>query len=377
MSSIFESLKDIDFVDVDASGIQNSIITIFEGLIGQKLFPADPRRLFLMGLAQIIIQQQALINHNKKVDLLKYASGDVLEHIGVMYDVSRLPAASAITTIQFTLSVPLTSAIIIPAGTRVGPQGGGGAIYFMTTNVLEIPAGEVSGEVTASCSLPGSLGNGFLPEQINTPIDPIPFVQSVVNITESAGGAERESDDAFRERIRTAPESFSVAGPEGAYRFWAMTASSSIVDVAVTSPAECEAVVVPLLAGGKIPTQDILDAVDTALNDRTVRPLTDHVTVQSPTPIKYDITLTYYVSRARAAESTSIQAAVNAAVDAYRLWQKSKLGRDINPSELIWRAMGAGALRVSVAAPVFTEVTKLEIAQDAQVNVTYGGLADD
>ncbi|WP_110933803.1 baseplate assembly protein [Paenibacillus bouchesdurhonensis] len=375
--SNFDALPDFDFVNVDAKEIENSIITIFEGIIGSQLYPADPRRLFLLALAQIIIQQQALINHNKKADLLKYASGLVLDHIGAMSDVTRLPAESAITTLQFNLSIPLTSASIIPAGTRIGPAGGEGAIVFATNEVLEIVAGEVSGTVAASCTSPGTVGNGFLPGQLNTFIDPLPFVQSVINLTESSGGAEEETDDAFRLRIRSAPESFSVAGPEGAYRYWAMTASPSIVDVAVTSPAPREISVVPLLQGGELPSQDVLDSVAAVLNNRTVRPLTDLVTIQAPEVVNYDVALTYYIDRSRATEATGIQAAVTAAVDAYKLWQKSKLGRDINPSELIWRVMSAGVLRVEVTSPTFVEVGELQVAKDASVNVTYGGLADD
>lgn len=42
---------------------------------------------------------------------------------------------------------------------------------------------------------------------------PLPFVQSVTNTTESSGGADTETDDAYRQRIRSAPESFSVAAP--------------------------------------------------------------------------------------------------------------------------------------------------------------------
>lgn len=377
MSSSFDTLTDIDFVDVDPTEIQNSIITTFEAIGGTRLYPADPRRLFLLALAQIIVQQQALLNHNKKNDLLKYASGLMLDHIAVLYDVTRLPAEPAITTLQFNLSIPLTSATIIPAGTRVGPASGAGTILFMTDKVLEIPAGGVSGTVTASCTAPGIVGNGFLSGQLNTLIDPIPFVKSVANTTETAGGAEEETDDAFRARIRSAPESFSVAGPEGAYRYWAMTASSSIIDVAVTSPAPCEVVVVPLLRGGELPTEDVLNDVSAVLNDRSVRPLTDHVTVKAPEKVNYNIDIKFYVDRARATEATSVEAAVKAAVDAYRLWQKSKLGRDINPSELIWRVMSAGALRVEVTAPVFTEVSELQVAQDATVNVVNGGLADD
>ncbi|MFD2089923.1 baseplate J/gp47 family protein [Brevibacillus brevis] len=49
--------------------------------------------------------------------------------------------------------------------------------------------------------------------KLNQLVDPLPFVQSVSNVTESGGGADEEDDDSYAERIRQAPESFSVAGP--------------------------------------------------------------------------------------------------------------------------------------------------------------------
>ncbi len=55
--------------------------------------------------------------------------------------------------------------------------------------------------------------------QINELVDPIPFVSRVENISTSYGGSDIENDDKFRARIQIAPEHFSVAGPEGAYRF--------------------------------------------------------------------------------------------------------------------------------------------------------------
>jgi len=369
-------MTDIQYVDDDVTSTANRIIAAFEAISGSTLFPADPRRLFLLSLAQIITQQRALINSVKRADLLRYASGDVLDAIGDMFDTPRLPADAARTTIEFRLSMPLLSATIIPAGTRIGVQGGGGTLYFATSNVLEIPAGSLTASITAECSTPGVSGIGFLPGQLNVLIDPLPYVQSVKNTTTSAGGAEAENDDAYRDRIRSAPGSYSVAGPEGAYRHWAKTASSSIIDVGVDSPAECEVVVVPLLAGGQMPTQDILDAVAEAVNDRKVRPLTDRVMVTAPTPVSYNINLTYWIARSRSAESASIQTAVVAAVEQYRTWQKSKLGRDINPSELIRLVMEAGAMRVNVVSPAYTDISALKVAQDAMVNVVYGGLAD-
>ncbi|MNO15528.1 Baseplate J-like protein [compost metagenome] len=368
---------DLKFVDDDPQTIINSIITMHEAIAGRKLYPADPERLFILSLAQIIVQQRVLINDTAKQNLLRYARANVLDEIGVMYDTSRLPAESARTTIQFTLSIPLASATIIPAGTRVGPDGSGGELFFITTDVLQIHSGSLLGTVSAACSVAGVSGNGFIPGQISTLIDPIPFVQSVTNLTESSGGAEEETDNAYRDRIRSAPESFSVAGPAGAYEYWAKTASGAIIDVAVESPAPMQVLLVPLLVGGEIPTQDVLDAVESAVSDREIRPLTDQVTVQAPEAVSYDVNLTYYISNSRATEAATIQAAVNKAVSDYILWQKSRLGKDINPSELIARVMATGALRVAVSEPVFTVLNRTQVAKENDIVVNFGGLVDD
>lgn len=367
----------MQFIEADPEIITKDIITTYEAITKRTLFPGDPVKLFLTALAQIIIQQRVLINATAKQNLLRYANGEVLDEIGAMYDTARLSAEAAITTIQFTLSIPLASATIIPKGTRIGPQGGGGELYYSTNELLQIPAGKTTGTVRAACSTAGEQGNGFLPGQLNVLIDPLPFVQSVINLTESAGGAEEETDDAYRQRIRTAPEGFSVAGPEGAYEYWAKTASSAIIHVGVDSPSPMEVVLVPLLAGGELPSQDVLDSVLNVVNDRKVRPLTDQVTVKAPDIVPYEINLTYFISRDKSAEATNIQAAVTAAVEQYRIWQKSKLGRDINPSELILRVMAAGALRVNVASPVYTEITRFQVAQDAAATVNFGGLVDE
>lgn len=370
-------MSGLKFVDDDPQTIIDSIITMHEAITGRKLYPADPERLFILSLARIIVQQRVLINSTASQNLLRYARDHVLDEIGVMYDTNRLPAEAARTTVQFTLSMPLASATVIPAGTRIGPDGSGGELFFVTTDVLQIPPGEISGTVTASCSVAGTSGNGFIAGQISTIIDPLPFVQSAANLTESSGGAEEEDDDAFRDRIRSAPESFSVAGPTGAYEYFAKTASGAIVDVAVESPAPMQVLLVPLLVGGEIPAQDVLDAVETAVTDRAVRPLSDQVIVQAPEAVEYNINLTYHISSSKATEAAKIQEAVNKAVSDYVVWQKSRLGRDINPSELIARIMAAGALRVSITEPVFTVLQRTEVAKEEDISIIFGGLADD
>ncbi|GIO33133.1 hypothetical protein J2TS6_42740 [Paenibacillus albilobatus] len=369
-------LPDIQFVEEDVEKVLTEIVTLYQTITKRTLFRADPEMIFLKVFAQYIVQHRVLINRVAKGELLRYASGIMLDYLGGT-DTPRLEATSARTTVRFTLSVPLVSAQLVPKGTRITQENGDGSIFFETNEAAIIPPGDLTADILCVCMTPGDIGNGLLPGQLNVLVDPLPFVQSVANVTTSAGGTDREEDDHYRERIRLAPESYSTAGPEDSYIYWAKRASAAIIDVEAESPSPMEVKIVPLLEGGTIPGQEVLDAVAEAVNSRKRRPLTDRVTVSAPETVPYDINLTYYIDISRAAESATIQDAVKAAVDSYRVWQKSKLGRAINQSELIARVMQAGAQRVNVVSPVYTEVAKLQVAQDETVSVTFGGLVDD
>lgn len=372
MSSM-KNLPQIDFVSTDVGEIEANVIAVYEGISGRKLAPGDPVRLFLQAIAALIAQQRVLINYAGKQNLLAYAQGSILDHIGAFVKTERLPATAARVTLRFTLSDAQAEAVVIPAGTRATPDA---QIFFATLQDTIVPAGATVIEVLAECMTLGAVGNGWQIGQINQLVDPLPWIQKVENITVSAGGADEEDDDSYRERIRQAPESFSVAGPEGGYRYWARTAHQSIVDVSVTSPAPGQIEIRPLLKNGEIPGQEILDAVEAVCNDKRIRPLTDQVIVAPPEEVSYNVTMEYYIDRERAAEATSIVSAVTEAVNGYVAWQKEKLGRDINPSELIARVMVVGAKRVNVTSPVYTQVQPHQVAIVDTVSVTYGGLED-
>ena len=49
---------DISFVDTDAAGIENALIQSYELFTGRTLYPADPARLFVLWVADIIIQER-------------------------------------------------------------------------------------------------------------------------------------------------------------------------------------------------------------------------------------------------------------------------------------------------------------------------------
>jgi phage-related baseplate assembly protein len=151
------------------------------------------------------------------------------------------------------------------------------------------------------------------------------------------------------------------------------------MDVRVYSPAPVEVVVLVLMAGGELPTSDILAAVDAVVNVRTVRPLTDQVTVAAPEVVSYDIDLQFWIDSDNEKEAERIINAVGFAVQDFILWQKSKIGRNINPSELTRRIMNAGARRVEITDPVYTVLNETQVAVMSypSIDIIYGGLEDD
>lgn len=367
-------MNDINFVTVDASQILNELISQFEAAYGQTFYPGDERRIFLQQLAQVIVALKNDTNQSARQNLLRYASGDVLDALGDYFNTDRIQAQKSKVTLRFTLSSAQALPVTIPTGTRVTPDG---VLYFATTKDTTISVGQTQGDVIAEATEGGIKYNGFAPGQIKTMVDPVAYVAGVSNIDTSSGGSDIESDDNYRERIRLAPESYSVAGPEGAYVYWAKTADVNISDVVVTSPSAGTVTVTVLMADGQLPTQAILDAVTAVLTPKNRRPLTDNVEVAAPTEVPYDITLTYYISADRPAEEASIRAAIEnagGAVDQYKTWQCSKLGRAINPDYLKQLMLNAGAFRVDITAPVYTAIDEDQVPKAGDVTLTYGGL---
>ena len=375
---------EIDFVNAETSAIETIIINLYEEITGRTLSTADPVRLFLFTISYIETILLNAINYTGKQNLLKYSADKYLDELGYLMDTERLAATPAQTTIKVTLSDTFMKDTIIPQGTRISPDGN---IYFATDTVLIIGAGKKEGTVSATCTQVGTTGNGFLPGQIKIIIDPNPYVQAMENTTLSEGGSETEEDDVYRERIHNSPEKFSVAGPDGAYEFWARSASALIEDVRVVSPVPGDVDIYAILQGGELPQQELLDEIYAICNDKKIRPLTDHVFVKTPEVIKYDINVTYFVHIDDQYKLTEISAAVESAVNNFALWTKSKIGRDINITELHSRILAAGVKRVDIKIPQYTQILEgdntkkvvdpVQLAVAENITITYGGIEYD
>jgi len=369
-----KKLPDITFAERDPTAIELNIVGTVEKYLDRTLARADPLRLYLMGLEAIIIQQREIIDRGAKMNLLAFAEGDFLEHHGVLVDTDRLEATAATVTLRLTLSTAREAATAIPAGTRATA---GDGVYFAIDDAAIIPAGETSITVAATCTETGTKGNGYVAGEIKTLTDPVPFVATVTNTTTSEGGADREKDDDYRSRIQEAPERFSVAGPSGAYEYFAKATNPLIADVKAKNGGAGVVNVYVLLQGGELPGEEILAAVDETLSNDKIRPLTDNVNVLAPTAVDYDVNVKYWVSRDDATELVEIQNAVEKAVQDYVSWQKAKMGRDINPTELYYRIREAGAKRAEITEPVFTAVNAASVAIAENVTVNLEGLEDD
>ena len=186
-----------------------------------------------------------------------------------------------------------------------------------------------------------------------------------------------ESDDRLRERIRLAPESFTVAGSVGEYEARTLAVSQDIEEVAVYSPEPGVVDVRFTLVGGELPDAAMIALVKDALSSETVRPLTDMVLAGAPDVVSYDIRGAWYLRRQDAAMLATVAAAVEKALAEFVLWQRVKPGRDINPSRLISVIEQAGGKRVHLESPAFTPLTGIEVAREGDIDLVFGGLEDD
>lgn len=375
------NLPDVSFIDSKTlDEVQAKMVSDYETRYKEitkkelKLRRGDPETLKLYAASVQIYQMYMNIEKAGKMDLLKYAYGGFLDNLGANRGVTRLPAYPAKTTVRFTLSAVMESAVTIPQGTRVS---NGDVLYFETDEVAEVAIGNTYVDIPCTCQTDGEEGNNLIAGIVNTLVDPVPYVADVQNIETTSGGSDIESDEDFAERIYLAPSGYSVAGPRDAYIYHTRSYSSAIGDVEVSSPTPCDVEVRFLMSDAAMPTESLIAEVQEHLSDDSIRPLTDRLKVLAPTEQGFDLAFIYYINKTDLDKAVTIQTEVAKAVQTYIRWQTGTIGRDINPSVLTQMVVAAGAKRVEVASPVFTTVPTGSVARVQSQAVTYGGVEDD
>lgn len=352
-------VPEIDFAVKDPALIVSEVILDYQAAflaltgIAKTLAPGDPVRLHLLVVCAWLSQQRVVIDFTGKNNLLKYANDAFLDNLAALYGqrTTRLPAAPALTTLRFTLTAPLSFTATIPKGTMCQAPN---QVVFQTLVDGIIPSLLTSVDVPAQALVAGIVGNDFAAGQIQSVINwNQPFGIFVSNTIPTAGGSDAETDDQYRYRVWLAIESFSTCGPHDAYEFWALSAHPDIIQAVVHSEPDIagEVWIFPLLRGGAIPDQPILDKVKAICSDVTRRPLTDWVSVFAPTPFNYTLNMDYWVDSANDVLLDAIQAGVLQAAADWILWEQSYISRDLNCDELRKRCLEAGAKRILVHTP--------------------------
>ena len=221
--STVKDLPDISFIeyktvdDVKASMVADYEAYMTEATGKTYTLPRVSRDRFkLYAAAAQIYQAMKYVDIKGKMDTVKYSVGDFLDLLGAFRcGATRNQAAAAVTTIRFTLSAARASVTAIPQGTRIAA----GQLFFETSVYTEIPAGDLTADIPATCMTAGETGNGLAPGELKTLVDPVPYVQSVENTSTSSGGADRESDESFAARIFIAPGKYSTAGSRNGYEY--------------------------------------------------------------------------------------------------------------------------------------------------------------
>lgn len=340
--------EEVKIVDDDLAQSLAATIADYEQRAGKVLQPAHIERLLINTFAyrEHLLRQQ--VNEAYRQQHPRFATGLMLDLCGDDVSTPRLQAQPALTTLRFTAVLSGLEQIALPKGTRVNA----GQTGFVTTEAALLTAAQSSAEVAAECTETGTIGNGWSVGQINSLAERLhPTIEvTAANTTVSAGGAEIEDDEAYRERVLLAPESFSVAGPVGAYQYWARQASPAVVDVYVANDTDGGGqpiggrVAVTVLAKDGLPNAELIGKIQAALSAEKRRPLCDMVVVKAPTAVDYtlDAELTLFTGT----DARTAKAAAEQAWAVYEAVRRSRLGLDIVPLDIQTALKVAGVYNV-------------------------------
>ncbi|TCP95147.1 phage-related baseplate assembly protein [Sphingomonas sp. PP-F2F-A104-K0414] len=184
-----------------------------------------------------------------------------------------------------------------------------------------------------------------------------------------------ESDEDFRRRLVLAPEGYSVAGPEGAYIFHSLSASSDVLDASATSPASGEVRLTILArAGTGVASPALLAAVLAYVSAETRRPLTDYVTIQSAEIVQYAVEAS--IRTFAGPDGLIVIAEARARLAAY-IANSHRLGRDITRSGIFAALHVEGVQNVVLTSPAADVVLdRTQAGWCTATNVVHAGLGE-
>lgn len=407
--------EDFQILDINPEQDEKDAVALFEKETEKPLYPAQSERISISVFTKIFSLFKIQVNEAFKNLLLPYAKGIFLDIIGALLGCPRLKASQAVCIILIKLYEIFTFDKVIPKGTEIETKDG--EYIFTTDEDITIKAGELTAQVGITSVKAGSALN-YKKGEITNIIQNFEYVESVTNITDAEGGSDEEEDDAYRERLYIAAEKSSTAGPELAYKYYAMSADKSITDVQVECKQEnasityneqtyteqnkkienddisaiinyttgifkitlkkqsiilevkippCARVDIYALTESGTPSENIIQKIYNEVNPEDRRPLSDLVVVSGAEKQTYKIKATVIIEKS--AIFDDVQKNVLSALNEYIQAKQKLLKQEILPSDIITLIKNvSGVYDVELESPA-----KLP----ASINVYYAGTIDD
>ena len=327
---------ELHYVTYDPDEIWKEMMLAYVEAGGDILYPGDEKEMLLRSVLADIVQVFAGVDNALRMQTLRYAVGEYLDILGELRNCNRIEATVATATVTITTNATGESDTL-PAGTAMTADG---EQFFLLMEDLALSgyAQTLTAEVQADRV--GIAGNGLLAGTQMQLVNANASVASIVAAEDAAGGNDAEDDETYRERIREYGLANVSTGPSMQYEATAESVSSEILDAKALNIGAGR-VGVYLILASDTGAAALIQAVEEALSDKTVRPLTDSVSVYQATDIPYMLNVEYICD-----DSSATMAAIGAAAEEYQAWQDRTIGRAFNPDRLMAALYQAGATRV-------------------------------
>ena len=372
--------EDVKVIDDNLDTTLAETIRDYEARADKTLRPAHIERLLINTFAyrETLTRQQ--VNEAYRQQHARFATGLMLDLCGDDVVTPRLSAQAAMTTLRFAApDVSGSTTISVPKGTRAQV----GELVFATAEAGVLKASQKTVDLLAVCTTVGVAGNGWAIGQINTLLGKLhaTIAVSVSNITVPSGGVEQEEDDAYRERILLAPESFSIGGTVGAYKYFARQFSPVICDVEISNDKDANGndiggtVVVSVLTKDGLPGAELLTQLEKSFQSERMRILCDKPSARAPQVVNYALNaeLTLYTG----ANELETIAAAKTAWTAYEAQRRLKLGGDIVPLDIQTVLKVPGVYNVVLKNLNLTVLNRTQWARCTGVTITAAEVQQD
>ncbi|SKA56599.1 Baseplate J-like protein [Enterovibrio nigricans DSM 22720] len=170
----FPDIPEPSILDVNYDADLRRLKEAYQARTGHYPGISDPETVTLEQLAYEKSELKEMINEEGKQNLLPFAVGARLDNLGLLTETERLPASSALTTIQFVMK-PHTGFVIHKGFEMMAIDG---QTVFVAMVDTAIAPEDTEKAIGFQCQTPGVVGNNFAPGQIAQMVKPLEFVAS-------------------------------------------------------------------------------------------------------------------------------------------------------------------------------------------------------